>query len=202
MKRLRMVLWATLCVVGILGAAEAAVIGFDDIPIGPPAPIASDYQGFYWDDQWGVESDYVYTKIYENSYGAPSAENAAFNWCGMESVSLTAGSHFDFVGAYFTSWAGEDEEEWYSSTTITIEGYKNGSFVDSVTAELSFNQYDWIGANFAGVDELVFVSSGDLKWWLMDNFTYNAAPVPEPATVLLLGAGLVGLISVRKKRQK
>lgn len=36
----------------------------------------------------------------------------------------------------------------------------------------------------------------------IDNVSVAAAPVPEPSTILLFGAGLAGLVAVRRKRQK
>ena len=42
------------------------------------------------------------------------------------------------------------------------------------------------------------------EWWGIDNVrvSIGSAPVPEPATMLLLGSGLVGLVGFRKKFRK
>jgi len=53
------------------------------------------------------------------------------------------------------------------------------------------------GSYWAGT---IWLSSGGG----VDNFSFttNAAPIPEPATMLLLGSGLVGLAGFRRKKNK
>jgi hypothetical protein len=38
---------------------------------------------------------------------------------------------------------------------------------------------------------------GEARWYSMDDITYEA--VPEPASVLLLGSGLIGLTRLRRR---
>ena len=174
---------------------------FDDIVA--PAYMPINYAGFDWgDEKWGVESDDDYT-TYGNSYGAPSPSNAAYNANGV-SVSLTRGSAFDFDGAYFTGWGNPNGTEVFNSSTITVEGYLDGSLVGSVTMNLATDKYDWLAANFKNVNELRFLNDGqDGHWWLMDDFTYGSSPVPEPATIIvwsLLGGLCLSIGWWRRRR--
>jgi hypothetical protein len=67
---------------------------------------------------------------------------------------------------------------------------------------LSPNRFDWLSANLYGVDELRFTqNSGDGHWWLMDDFTYNGAAVPEPVTLALTGVSLMMLAVVLRRRR-
>jgi hypothetical protein len=52
-------------------------------------------------------------------------------------------------------------------------------------------------ANIAWVEFYGVGSRNNSIYW--DNFTFNMTPVPVPATLILLGTGLIGLAGIRKK---
>jgi hypothetical protein len=63
----------------------------------------------------------------------------------------------------------------------------------------------WAAAPFNNVSSLTITR--DTGWYAMDDFTTVAATpasgeVPEPATPLMLGAGVFGLILSRARRRK
>lgn len=79
--------------------------------------------------------------------------------------------------------------------SVTINGV--ATLVDSVLAPAFFGVID-----FAGISSLEVAPLAN--WATISNLTVGAAtaPVPVPPSVLLLGSGLLGLVSFRKKFAK
>ncbi len=181
--------------------ATASVIDFDDINTGAQgwADLPLSYSGYEW-QEFEVMSDWFYTSTYGNTTGAPSSPNAVYNGDGVLNATISnPDSDFNFIGGFFSAWSRNENQylDPSSSHFIALTGYDDGILVDSITLNLS-PSYQWFDINFLGIDELIITSSGDGKYWLMDDFT--AEPVPEPATVLLLSSGLIGLAAVSRKK--
>ena len=185
MKKILIFLCAIFLVSCITNISGATVIDFDDITTSTSGAVPSDYKGFNWGiNNFGVIIDYCdgysYQTTFNNTYGSPSGEYATYNWGGPLNVSMSSNEVFDFTGAFFTTWATNDDFNEYSSTSITVLGYHNDTLIGTVSMILSANRYDWLQADLRGVNKLVFQSSGNEKWWLMDNFIYNeTSPVTE-----------------------
>jgi hypothetical protein len=143
--------------------------------------ISDPFNDFYWDPNYlEVTKNYTYTSSdcdSKNSYGAPSGIHAVHNGWGHNEIEIYRQSGtFNFIGAFFTSWAYEDNYNQTSALSVTLEGYSNNTLVGSTTMALSPNRYDWFQADLQNIDELVIVAPAGEKYWLMDDFTYELNP--------------------------
>ena len=196
MKKMAALLVAGLLMFGMAGNANANILTFDDIS-GQEIDtglklVPNGYGNLNWDSV-GAANPAVAADMAGTGYsrGIVSGEWVAYNWyAGMTYTTSTTGA-FDFNGASFTS---------ASDPVITIEakGYDNaGKEIYSSSWEINDKTPTLITADFKNIDLLTLNSSGNQ--FVMDNFNYTTAAVPEPSTYALMGIGGLLLVSLLKK---
>ena len=137
--------------------------------------------------------------------GAFSGTQAVWNWSNSDIRNIIFDQLYDVHGAYFNVFA---ELEAWGAEMVQFKGYDAGGNLVGTTANLALEDgvasppWKLLTANLLGVKRLEIVSTGG--WWAMDDLSLsvsNSAPVPEPATVALLGIGLAGLAGVGVRRK-
>jgi endoglucanase len=164
--------------------ANAATVDFDNLSAdGDLTPMASAYAGLGWSQDWYLGDTNV--EGYDN--GAHSGGLFVTNGYGVDHLAVTSASGFNFSGAWFAA----PNTNGATASWINITAYDASNQLIGSTGNVAIgNSYRWIGASFANVARLDIAR--DDGWFVMDDFTTaNASAVPEPGSVLLLGAGLL-----------
>jgi hypothetical protein len=174
--------------------ARAGVADFDDLTTaGDFASLGdiSPYAGLSWSADWYAGD----TSIDGYANGAHSGTNYAVNGFGADAVDISSATAFKFTGAWFAAPQGVDDK----ASWVNITAYDASNHVIGSTGNVAVGaSYVWVAGGFDNVSRLSV--SRDSGWYVMDDFSMAAAaPVPEPGTTLMLGAGLLVLGAVRRR---
>ena len=204
-----MFLCSMMLVFGVAGSAEALLISgyqtfgtlidFDDQATGTEV-LFDDYASFGVTSITETEGLGTFAR-YSGSQSAPNyigtglngerGTDSAMGWDGTILIEFDQLASMVGIGIA-NSRGGHETITAYNSAMNVIEtynAYTDGSFLNGYVS-ISTNTYNIryfeITGDFFAIDDL--------------QFDAGSAPVPEPSTILLMGAGLLGLVGYNRKR--
>jgi hypothetical protein len=164
------------------GASSATVVDFDDLT--GAGNLATNYAGLSWSPGW-----FYYDDV-QPPYNPSSGVQRVYTDVSGVQQSFAFSNDVLFDGAYFAGY--------YS---VALNLYNDDVLVHS-TASIDIDENPrFLAAGYSGLIDKVVVS-GTEGYFVMDDVTYHAASVPEPATVALFGLGLLGFAASRSNSAK
>jgi len=197
---------ACVAILALAGGAFATTLDFEDLTsfIGYGF-IATPYHGFEM-----TLAGFVYKNLYTGSgfyYGTTGNVSMADLYDSITNITMAMpNGRFDLVSADITSG-------WNTGEHFTVEGWRNGVKVYTFTDITSYNGPYSFTFNFLDIDKVIFISGtdgvnaqlppyyGDGQHLCIDNVVYNTSAVPLPASVLLMGSGLLCLSGLGLRRR-
>jgi len=170
-----------LAILGALAAPSFAItLDFEDLTGSGGLP--SNYAGFANWVGWN------YYDAPQPPYNATSGVERVYTGVGT----IDIGTDVVFLGAMFNGYGSAN-----GFPPLTVDMYNNNVLVASDSFDLNGSgNATLIGGNYGGAVDYIQIS-GPMGFFVMDDFSYR--PVPEPVTLIALGAGLAAIARKRRK---
>ncbi|WP_103045301.1 PEP-CTERM sorting domain-containing protein [Comamonas faecalis] len=189
-------MWVSVALACAAVGASAETLDFNDLGTTGFVTVPQDYAGLTWDNFFAVGKDSYYGPYGD---GVVSGSHAISNSSGG-SASFSSATAFTLDSLYLT--------KVYFSGTTTIQAYDGGVLV--ATKEVALNagtptlvQFDDWGPLL--VNKIVISGGDSSAQVVIDDISFGSAavsPVPLPASGLLLGAGLLGMLGVQRRKRR
>ena len=180
-------------ILGTLGLANAAIIDFEGLTY-------SNVNSFTVGD--ATFTDSMGSGLTTGNYGT-QGDGVSLGVFGDDDSKL----EIDFTSYYDTLAFdfGNDDPGWGSGTdAMHLDLFDGATLLGSFS--MSGNWNDLMDQRLVGSGVGAF-NRAELYYdvrliEIVDNIEYTAAPVPEPSTILLFGAGIAGLIGLNRRKKK
>lgn len=212
--------------VGVVGSAQAVVVYSQNWDSGIDtsgwSSTDDNGSGLFWTDRADANAGNYASSIAADQSNAPiasstffgvaddgfdtSLRSSAISLAGFANAAMTIDINFQkFVenveGDEFEIMASSDETSWTTLELFEIDTPINGTFVlnSGVTKSYDLSAFD--GGDLFLRFRYVDPTPGAWEWYAqVDNLQVTADAVPEPASMVALGAGLLAL--ARRRRSK
>lgn len=177
---------ALLSSLSFAGGAHAEVLNFDDLADGL---VPLNYGGLDW-SRLGWTAFSTAAEPYTAHSGAGRITSGFLAEDAASLIGFNQAVRFD--GAWFAGQSG---------AVLSFDLFYQGQRVASSQSLDPSATPSFLASGYAGLVDAVQVKSQNHGEFVMDDFSFSAAPVPEPQSYALLLGGLIGIATVVRRRQ-